>query len=54
MTAPDGTVLRAGVNPGDSLADLDADELRLAARLTSSDPGQTPVLRSWSLQPEAG
>ena len=49
VTAPDGTVLRSGVSPGDSLADLDAPELRLAARLTSSDPGRTPVLRSWSL-----
>ncbi|CAI8014660.1 hypothetical protein GBAR_LOCUS9155 [Geodia barretti] len=49
VTAPDGTVLRTGVSPGDSLADLDAPELRLAARLTSSDPGRTPVLRSWSL-----
>ncbi len=48
-TAPDGTVLRSGVTPGDSLADLDAPELRLAARLTSSHPGRTPVLRSWSL-----
>ena len=53
VTAPDGTVLRGGVSPGDSLADLDAPELRLAARLTSSDPGRTPVLRSWSLHSEA-
>ena len=54
VTAPDGTVLRSGVSPGDSLADLDAPELRLAARLTSSDPGRTPVIRSWSLHPTAG
>jgi hypothetical protein len=53
VAAPDGTVLRSGVSPGDSLADLDAPELRLAARLTSSDPGRTPVLRSWSLHGSA-
>ena len=53
VTAPDGTVLRGGVSPGDSLAGLDAPELRLAARLTSSDPGRTPVLHSWSLHPAA-
>ena len=54
VTAPDGTALHSGVSPGDSLADLDAPELRLAARLTSSDPGRTPVLRSWSVHPGAG
>ena len=53
VTAPDGTVLRRGVSPGDSLADLDAPELRLAARLTSSDPGRTPVLHSWGLHAAA-
>ena len=54
VTAPDGTLLRYGITPGDSLADLDADEVRLAARLTTSDPDHTPVLWSWGLSSGAG
>ena len=50
VTTSDGTPLRADLSSGDALADLDAPEMRLAAQLTSTDPGQTPVLRSWRIE----
>ena len=53
ITVPLST-LRSGVTPGDALADVNAPELRLAARLTNSDPGRTPVLHSWGLHSAAG
>ena len=49
VETPGGTVLRRDVSSGDSLADLEANGIRLRARLTTTDPGRTPVLWSWQV-----
>ena len=51
VLSPDGALLRDHVTPGTDLAGLEAEAIRLQARLHSDVPGRTPTLWSWSLQP---
>ena len=50
VITPDGTVLRENISPGADLSTLEAPAVRLRAQLSTTDPGQTPTLWSWSLQ----
>ena len=45
----DGQVLRRNVKDGAGLSSLEADSIVLRAELSTSDPGQTPILHSWSI-----
>lgn len=42
-------VLKPGLKPGDSLADVSALAIRLQAKLTTKDRATSPVLRQWAL-----
>ncbi len=42
-------VLKDNVNPGDSLGDIKAIALRIEAKLSTSDPSVSPVLKLWGM-----
>ncbi len=44
-----GKQLLKTVSDGDTLADITADQIRLAARLTTNDPARSPVLKRWAV-----
>jgi len=47
-----GQVLRRNVRDGTELSRIEAESIVLRAELSTSDPGQTPVLHSWSVSCE--